>query len=367
MSSRRSRPTLQKRQRCALAAIVVALRQNAVDDVGALETGLVQDGLCSFMIPVAGPPATGTAALAGLQTILELSKSRAAASPGLLSAVLAYTDPRDDWNSTALHGLASDILQRHAQNEAVLEETMDVALGKVIRPAIASVKPKQRTASLAALQDHSTERPWHRSGAYLKRMYGWILTTCSPKYASAHWSQLLPFLLNLIDDIDVPSRNTGLLYSAILVDKLSHQILVVNGIGQVIWDAVFPMITILPGAYPEAEVIQVAEPAYTTLLALAAKHDPHKKMALLDKILREGILTDYSHALQFPRLMTLFLRQLTKLIETMGIHAVKHLKCRMRKPGVRRARNKHCCMLGAHSEFVSWRDRKHDLHVLAKS
>ncbi|PHH49547.1 hypothetical protein CFIMG_006765RA [Ceratocystis fimbriata CBS 114723] len=309
----------------ALTAILLALRQDTVDDIQRLNL-LLSSELHPILIPANGPPSRGAEALVSLKIILQMVKFHKVINPALLVPVIAYMDPCDDWNSHRLNALTLEILKSYVQNGGCIEEVMDLVLSQVIRPAISSIGLKQRTTSLATLQDHSTDRPWHNRGFFLRRMYEWILATCSPEYAANHWSQLLPFVLNLLDDTDIPSRTSGLRYSIIVVNKLPHQIILINGIGQVIWDAVFPVISIMPGVYPEHEVIQVVELAYASLACIASKNDQQKKMALLDKMLREGVFTNYSHASQYSSMIELFLREMATITDAMGIHAVKHLK-----------------------------------------
>ncbi|KAL2885685.1 hypothetical protein HOO65_070147 [Ceratocystis lukuohia] len=215
----------------ALTAILLALRQDTVDDIERLNLLLLSE-LHPILIPANGPPSRGAEALVSLKIILQMVKFH-----------------------------------------------------KVINPAL-----------------------------LVKRSY------------VGNIEILLPFVLNLLDDTDIPSRTSGLRYSIIVVNKLPHQIILINGIGQVIWDAVFPVISITPGVYPEHEVIQVVELAYASLACIASKNDQQKKMALLDKMLREGVFTNYSHASQYSGMIELFLREMATITDAMGIHAVKHLK-----------------------------------------
>ena len=100
-----------------------------------------------------------------------------------------------------------------------------------------------------------------------------------------------------------------------------------TGLDQVFQQAISPSLYFLPRLTPEKESIEILEPAYQALLQLASVQDDEKKrVRLLDMLLRDGVLTGYSHAGEHISLAEFLLRQSSCVVDRMGVHAVKHLK-----------------------------------------
>lgn len=128
------------------------------------------------------------------------------------------------------------------------------------------------------------------------------------------------------------------------------------GLTSVFADAVFSAVLYLPSLTPEDESLLLLDAAYPALAQLAGLsqapppsplHDQPadqkeaervvttpdltaQQRKLLDKIVREGVMTGHFHARDYPRLTTLFCEELHILVSGMGILATKYLKvCRL--------------------------------------
>lgn len=114
-----------------------------------------------------------------------------------------------------------------------------------------------------------------------------------------------------------------------------------TGLASVFEDAILPTLHFLPTLTPEDESIELLSPAFDALLVLAGNlkakanlsgpnmsHHTPPSAALLDRVLRDGILSAYFHAKEHIRICQLLFAMNSRLLEEMGIKAVKHLKVR---------------------------------------
>lgn len=160
-------------------------------------------------------------------------------------------------------------------------------------------------------------------------------------FISKQWPLFIPVLLTLLDDGTTRVRRAGLLILPTFLEKFPDHILASTGLASVFEDAVFPTLHFLPPLTPEAESVELLEPAFSSLLVLAGKLDQRVKTGqcvsrmprarLLDRVLRDGVFAGYSHAKEYPRVVCLLFivsRDIVGMGRGMGLHAVKHLKVR---------------------------------------
>lgn len=151
------------------------------------------------------------------------------------------------------------------------------------------------------------------------------------------WPLFVPVVMALVDDGSTRVRSMGLHIMKEFLIKFPNKTLHDTGLASVFEDAILPTLHFLPTLTPEDESIQLLSPAFDDLLVLAGKlktakvnPGPNKSQAssapLLDRILRDGILSAYFHAKEHIRICQLLFAINGRLIEEMGINAVKHLK-----------------------------------------
>jgi hypothetical protein len=151
-----------------------------------------------------------------------------------------------------------------------------------------------------------------------------------------HWPLFIPVLLTLVDEPMTQIRRLGLLILTDFLVKFPDRTLHDTGLAQVFEDAIFPTLAFLPSLTPEAESLQLLDPAYAALINLARKQPSvgkdgipgGPKNALLDKVLREGVFMGYFHAKEHVKIVEVLCRQAVFVLNEMGVHAVKHLKVR---------------------------------------
>lgn len=154
------------------------------------------------------------------------------------------------------------------------------------------------------------------------------------------WNLFIPPLLTLLDDPNTPVRSRGLSMLSLFLPKMSGKRLKQTGLGDVFEDAVMPTLMFLPSVTPVEESMELLEPAYNALFVLAdvrwesegvveiqrKSADQQERRKFYDRIMRQGILTGYTHAHEHRRIVELLTKEIGYLVEKMGMHAVKHLK-----------------------------------------
>lgn len=152
------------------------------------------------------------------------------------------------------------------------------------------------------------------------------------------WPLFVPVVLALVDDGSTRVRSMGLHIMKEFLTKFPSKTLHDTGLASVFEDAILPTLHFLPTLTPEDESIELLSPAFDALLVLAGKlkakvnstgpklmsHAP--SVALLDRIVRDGILSAYFHAKEHIRICQLLFAINSRVLREMGINAVKHLK-----------------------------------------
>jgi hypothetical protein len=151
------------------------------------------------------------------------------------------------------------------------------------------------------------------------------------------WHLCIPPLLMLLDDIYPFIRARGLRVLIDILSKTPANVLQQTGLDEVFEDTVIPTLLFLPNTTPLEESLRVLKPAYLVLFKLGQVRFPTKshqpnRMKFLDMIMRQGILQGFLHSRDNIAIVELLLTQLVTLIESMGIHAVKHLKVGILRP-----------------------------------
>lgn len=151
------------------------------------------------------------------------------------------------------------------------------------------------------------------------------------------WPLFVPVVMALVDDGATRVRSMGLHIMKEFLTKFPNKTLYDTGLASVFEDAILPTLHFLPTLTPEDESIELLSPAFDALLVLVGKLKKAKVKSgtntsrtpsapLLDRILRDGVLSAYFHAKEHIRICQLLFAISSRLINEMGIHAVKHLK-----------------------------------------
>ena len=147
----------------------------------------------------------------------------------------------------------------------------------------------------------------------------------------ANWPLIIPPLLALIDDSSVRYKIKGCNFLAIFLERCPPLLLERTGLGEIFENAVMPCLMSLPSLTEEAESLQMLKAAYPALISLALVRFPGEqnqaaKFKALDRILRNGILKGYAHAGEYVKIAELLVKEMTVLVNELGVESVKHLK-----------------------------------------
>lgn len=137
-----------------------------------------------------------------------------------------------------------------------------------------------------------------------------------------------PVLLTISEDEDTAVRTLGLEIVVEFLEKCPATVLKSTGIGKVFEDAILPSVLYLPSLTPEEESVKIMRPAYQALLVLAQKEPDASsptRRALLDRIIREGLVAAYEHASNYLVVVEALMSTTVTVLDTMGISSVKHL------------------------------------------
>ncbi|KAK7955930.1 uncharacterized protein PG986_005152 [Apiospora aurea] len=275
-------------------------------------------------------------------------------SPSALLSVVAYTNPQDPWTSDTSADIARNLLQSQFPRDPPAGKKLskgdfitDTLLTQHLRPLFSKSRPSTVTASgrkaafveeqpSTVLEDKSA-KAWKYSHVYAVTVFEWARQyrycqgpgTCSP-----------PVLLTLLDESETPLKGRALNIFGGFWSGCPPGLMDQVGLASVFEDAVFPAVHFLPNITPEAESRLILNAAYPALFQLAGltkaavdqDHDTATaaltpaQRKLLDRIIREGILTGYFHAKDHIQLTSVFCDKLSYAVNGMGILSVKYLK-----------------------------------------
>lgn len=283
--------------------------------------------------------------------------------------IMALSDASQPWTTDAAAEMAAQLLADYFRPKDAVKQQwiVDSILKQYLRPLFARARPATVTASgrkaefVSQENDRRTDgtensespqaKPWKFVDLRAVSVFAWAVNEAAGGMVRAHWPLFIPVLLALIEDPDTAVRARGL----VLLDKFVATALIggcplhTTGLDSVLADAVFPTLHFLPRLTPEKESLQLLAPAYAVLLGLvkagavtgalkSEKNDiknslPLKAgLTLLDRMLREGIFSGYFYASEHIHIVEELMRQAGRIVEAMGVYAVKHLKvCLLQK------------------------------------
>ena len=299
-----------------------------------------------------------------------------------LLTTIAFADESEPWATEATSKLASELLTQQLDEDTVKRQFIaEAILRDYLRPLFSKSRPATVTASgrkaeyidperQSGLPDDSRKtKPWKYEDLRAIPVLSWAVEAADVSYitylpwpfilhdltstssisqeelVSQHWPLFIPVLLTLADDSTTQVRARGLEILARFLAKFPGKKLQDTGLATVFEQAVLPTLLYLPALTPVDESLQLLEPAYAALLALAdrlrADESGKQRTQLLGKLLREGVFTGYFHAREHVRIVNLLFRQAACIVTLMGINSVKHLKVRKNRRAKKKAQALH--------------------------
>lgn len=258
--------------------------------------------------------------------------------------LLAYTDPSSPWCSPSASTKAFAILS-FSTIASSPNFIINNLLSDFIRPLFKDSKPDSVTSqgrknttpnvvqqkfSPSGLYD-PVKRPWKYRDVHAATVLQWAVEKSDEKLIAESWHLFIPPLLTLVDDISTPYKLKGMALLTALLPKLPTRILEQTGLGDVIEEAILPILAYLPTLTPTDESKLLLRAAYDALFKLMNvrfqdKANEAKKQKLIDKLLRKGIFYAYHHCPDNLTIVLLLLEVVGEVINRAGIEATKHLK-----------------------------------------
>ncbi|CAD6583397.1 MAG: hypothetical protein ASARMPREDX12_005298 [Alectoria sarmentosa] len=284
--------------------------------------------------------------LSGIRLLSQLQKLEPQSEDELVVTILtcltSYTDLDDPWTHSKAKDHACSLSEDYAASgnlsnilTGLLQERIKPLFAKTKNPAITSQgrKATDPLPSAATVYSHldSETKPWKYRDSYIVTVFQWVLKHLDESSVQANWPLIIPPLLALIDDSSTKYKVKGCKFLAIFLQKCSSLLLERTGLGGIFETAVLPCLLSLPSLTEEAESLQMLKAAYPVLVSLALVRFPGKthqvaRIKALDKVLRNGILKGYAHAGEHVKLAELLVKEMTVLVNELGIESVKHLK-----------------------------------------
>ncbi|KAF2031556.1 poly A polymerase C-terminal region-like protein [Setomelanomma holmii] len=210
----------------------------------------------------------------------------------------------------------------------------------------------QTKSSTNALEASRQPCPWKDPGAiYILDLLRWSIGALGWKEIEAKWHLLVPPVLRMLDDIETEWKARGcnllnqllrsLQHSAAVDGKMSKAVnkqspsefLHRTGYHNVFSETLFPLFTYIPSLTPEPEAVVLSRELFPTLMRLdlllpEETSNGNARSRVLDKIMREGILSPLAHfptPSTYPELATVIITNAQVLVEHMVIESVKFL------------------------------------------
>lgn len=218
-----------------------------------------------------------------------------------------------------------------------------------IRPLFSKAKPdtitnegrKVMTSALpskitAGSLDDSVNRPWKAEREHhVLGLLRWSTSTLDSATTERFWPLVIPPTLALVDDWEIKYKILGVQCLGQVLAVTSSSMLQRTGLGDVFDQALIPCLTYLPSLTPEDDSIRLLNNVYPTILQLyrvrypgeLSTSEPSRGRAkALDNLLRKGVLYTYENCSDRPNILSVSFQHLCKLLDCLGIDAVRHLR-----------------------------------------
>ncbi|KAJ5121518.1 uncharacterized protein N7515_009479 [Penicillium bovifimosum] len=287
----------------------------------------------------------------------------------VLLARACFANEKDPWVTSNSHDVANELMlvsvsAAHTSKmiwsaiEFILKERIRPLFAKTKNPAITSAGRKnfhpQVLPRFGANDLDQSAKPWKTTDVWVASVLSWIISQYQPTdkiQFEAHFPLLVPTILAMIDDSNLPFKTRGcaLLTELLqLVQKCNSDILQRTNLTSVFEDAVTPCLLSLPSITPEERSLQIlgeAYPAFLSTLETAYKgpNQSEKDKELfansMAKILRSNLISSFHHVsfstpamgsatASFPhaRLSTFLLDKMRIVVNELGINTTKYLQ-----------------------------------------
>lgn len=178
--------------------------------------------------------------------------------------------------------------------------------------------------------DSPATKPWKYDDLRSTGVLACVLTT-DEKFLVDNHTHLLPPLAALAEDSSTILRVLGIKLLDQLLGRLPAVVVRDRGLAPVFVDIISPSLSHLPTLTPAEDSAVILGASLQALIDLYASMEKSNAGAnelqrLSDKIFRQGILSVYYHAGEYPSITTVLMKYTAALLHQLQISAVKYLK-----------------------------------------
>ncbi|KAF4555479.1 Tti2-like protein [Elsinoe fawcettii] len=177
------------------------------------------------------------------------------------------------------------------------------------------------------------EKQWKKKEHQALGVLAWTIRNLSDSLVEQHWHLVVPPILALIDDHEVPFKARGCELLSLLLERTPRSLLAKTGLVEVFADALRPCLGFLPTLTPVEEAVELLNhvfPAYFSLYRTAYPQQDGiasaKGVKFLDSIMHRGIFAIYTHCPEHISILSIVLHNLCLLQDELGLETAKHLK-----------------------------------------
>jgi len=189
--------------------------------------------------------------------------------------------------------------------------------------------------------DEKITLPWKKpENEYFAGLLKWILSNMEENDVRIHFRMIRPPIMQMLEDGDLEWNARACQFITLLVRRTPPTLK--KDCWALFHDQLYSFFNYLPSLTPASDSANLLQHVYPALLAFSstAEHriaaqapsiqDPPlaaEDIALLDTLIRQGIITPFFHfptPTTYPALATLLLTTLSNLLPALGIHWVKH-------------------------------------------
>ncbi|EMR08759.1 hypothetical protein PNEG_02930 [Pneumocystis murina B123] len=262
----------------------------------------------------------------------------------IIQALATYQIKTDPWTSMKNYSLSSKILE-DIMKRITLEEILDHILMDDIRPYFSS-QPNRFTydKNMPLKTKKPLRRPYENirgfSGAFGTELWKteriectsileWTLFVCQKDTALKHIYLIISFLVILLEDANPNFKLKSSRCLCHLLPKCDPTLMKNTGMGDLFWELVIQCLSYHPPSIDISISIPLLRTSLNNLITLASKMQPDLKdqrVKLYDEIVYNGIFNGMFYSGEQSDMVILLMEYTEKLVNIMGIYAVKHIK-----------------------------------------
>jgi tRNA nucleotidyltransferase (CCA-adding enzyme) len=198
-------------------------------------------------------------------------------------------------------------------------------LSLTIRPLF--VQTEQNAFAMTDKSRSKTKTWRDTENAYVVDLLGWCLRTATEADVKREFHLLRVPILQMLDSAELRWKAQACSFISLFVKVAPKDLIMKHGYKQLFADDLFQLFTYLPTLTPESDAVLVFDHAFPALLTLSQLEERTDE-AMLDRVIREGVLAPFFHLTSpssYPALSTTILTHLSAVLSTLSLSSVTHL------------------------------------------